>query len=417
MSYNRLFPLIENEQGRAFQLCQSRFRVACAGRRSGKTERAKRDGAKRSILHAKPWPGRYGFLAPTNQQARSIWWKDLKQMIPKALMIGSPRETDMTIQLITGTELVVCGLDKPARIEGSPWDEFFIDEIDDIKHPRQTWAEHLRPCLSDRLGKATFTGVPNQLGFLYDLKLKAMEDPENWSFFSWPSSEVLPAHEIEAARNELDPISFRQEYEASFETFGGRPYYGFDDDSIKSCPADVFRHGVLAAGLDFNVVPYLPATLIVHDGDTAYVIDEIDMPNGNTPAIAAEMREKWPELRNVYPDPTGAARKTSNVASKTDFVILREAGFNVYAHSRTMSVKDRITACNSRFCSAAGKRRLFVDPKCKKTIEALRRHQYKRDTMQPDDDYYVHRCDSLCYVVDYLWPKRDIYTGQGKATF
>ena len=56
---------------------QARIKVAPAGRRSGKTERAKRKLVKEALRN----PGEIYFAAaPTHDQAKKIWWRDLKLM-------------------------------------------------------------------------------------------------------------------------------------------------------------------------------------------------------------------------------------------------------------------------------------------------------------------------------------------------
>jgi len=112
----------------------------------------------------------------------------------------------------------------------------------------------------------------------------------------------------------------------------------------------------------------------------------------------------------VHPDPSGSARKTSS-RGKTDHDILREVGHMVKAPKSHTKVKDRNAVVNSMLRNAAGESKLFVDPKCKNTIEALAKHQYKGDSMQPNkEDGYDHITDALAYVIDYnysILPRAD----------
>ncbi|CAB4153881.1 hypothetical protein UFOVP635_36, partial [uncultured Caudovirales phage] len=73
-------------------------------------------------------------------------------------------------------------------------------------------------------------------------------------------------------------------------------------------------------------------------------------------------------------------------------------------------VRDRINAVNSRLRDSLGITHLFVNPKCKYTIEGLERQTYKEGTTQPDKDSgYDHQMDALGYLVDFLFPvRRDI---------
>jgi phage terminase large subunit len=86
---------------------------------------------------------------------------------------------------------------------------------------------------------------------------------------------------------------------------------------------------------------------------------------------------------------------------------LSNAGFQVRAPRKHDPVKDRINAINARFCNSDGVRRLFVDPKCKATIESLEKHSYKLGTVIPDKDKgHDHVFDALSYCIAYLYPIR-----------
>ena len=81
------------------------------------------------------------------------------------------------------------------------------------------------------------------------------------------------------------------------------------------------------------------------------------------------------------------------------------AGFIVKAPNSHTPVRDRINAVNSRLCASTGVRHLYVDPKCRYTIEGLERQTYKEGTSQPDKSSgYDHQMDALGYMVDYLFP-------------
>lgn len=97
-----------------------RFKVVPAGRRSGKTELAKRFIVQRALMPT-AFPDPHFFAAaPTWMQAKRIFWPDIKKLIPRKFMIGRPSESELMIRLVTGAEIYVVGLDKPERIEGQP---------------------------------------------------------------------------------------------------------------------------------------------------------------------------------------------------------------------------------------------------------------------------------------------------------
>ena len=57
--------------------------------------------------------------APTHQQARDIFWEDMKALVP-VQFVRAVRESDLTIHLVNGSHIRVAGLDKPQRVEGRP---------------------------------------------------------------------------------------------------------------------------------------------------------------------------------------------------------------------------------------------------------------------------------------------------------
>ncbi len=103
-----------------------------AGRRSGKTELAKRRlvvAIPRDTGFADP---RYFAAAPTRDQAKRIFWKDLKALIPSE-WVRRIYETELCITTIFSSEVWVVGLDKPQRIEGVAWDGGVLDEYANMR--------------------------------------------------------------------------------------------------------------------------------------------------------------------------------------------------------------------------------------------------------------------------------------------
>ena len=239
----------------------ARFKVVPAGRRSGKTERA-----KRNIIRAAMNPRGFKFddpqfacAAPTFNQAKSIYWKDLKRMIPTWMKVRTS-ETDLQIDLITGAMIRVVGMDKPERIEGSPWDGIILDEYANMKEG--AWEENVLPALTDRKGWAWLIGVPEGRNHYYDIYKNAcgpwnINQPKgDWDGFTWKSIEIMEPEEIERRRAQMDPLTFQQEYEASFINFAGQAYYPFREE-LHCAPLrqNYNPQAELIVCLDFNVDP------------------------------------------------------------------------------------------------------------------------------------------------------------------
>ncbi|CAB4137213.1 phage_term_2, phage terminase, large subunit, PBSX family [uncultured Caudovirales phage] len=380
----------------------TRFRVVVAGRRFGKTHLAIRE----LCYHAKEPDKEVWYVAPSYKMARQIVWRKLKNKLTDLNWVIKTNETELTIHLKNGSTISLKGADNYDSLRGVGLDFIVLDEFADIDEA--AWYETLRPTLSDKQGRALFIGTPKGIGnWAYEIYQATLEDPTHWRSYSFSTIDGgnVPEEEIEAAKRDLDERTFRQEYLATFETFTGRIYYAFDRQAntrkyIGNTP------DVIYIGLDFNIDP-MSAVVATRAGDTLHIIDEVRMFSSNTVEMVSEIKQRYPKSKVwVYPDPAGSQRKTS-AGGQTDITILANAGFVVKAPRVHTPVRDRINAVNSRLCDTIGIRRLFIDPKCKYTIEGLERQTYKEGSSQPDKESgYDHMNDALGYMVDYLFPVR-----------
>ena len=252
-----------------------RFPVVPAGRRSGKTERAKRFIARMAMAN----PGEKYFVgAPTYGQVKKMYWDDLKKLCFTSICERKPSETDLIIYLDNDTELHLIGFDKPERFEGIFWSGGIIDEIADIKP--EAWEANIRPALDtfnptrpDYQAWCWLIGVPDGLNHYYDMAQYAEHgnDPE-WALFHWKSSDILPAKTIEAAKRQMSAKQFKQEYEASFETASGRIYEDYSSDNYTT--ETIQSHEQLCWYHDFNYTP-LSSGIGVIRNNNVFLLDEI----------------------------------------------------------------------------------------------------------------------------------------------
>ena len=376
-----------------------RFRVVSAGRRFGKTFLSIRELAR----YARQPKQKVLYVAPTYRMAKSIAWDNLKARLIKLNWVKKINESDLNIILVNGTKISIRGADNFDSLRGLEFNFIIIDEAAMID-PR-AWTEVLRATVSNTQGDVLFISTPTgKSNWFYDLYQRHREDPDNWASFQYTSIEGgnIPLEEIEQARRDLSDKVFRQEFEASFESFIGRIAYNFDRDHnvIKIEDPDL---SVLHIGIDFNWNP-MTAAIHIRKDDTLLQFDEINMHSANTQDMCDEIKNRYPRSKVfVYPDPSGQARKTS-AGGQTDHSILANNGFIVKAPRKHNAVKDRINSYNSRLCSSDGERHLYIAPGCKHTIESLEKFSYKEGTQVPDKNGYDHMFDAASYCVDYLFP-------------
>lgn len=412
------------EQARYYH-SDHRFNIVPAGRRSGKTEIAKRRLVRRAVRGSDFDRPRYFYGAPTYGQVKRIAWEDLKRMVPREAMRGRPSESELTIPLWHGGELFLVGMDKPERIEGAPVDGGTLDEYANMKP--QAWGENVRPALSDRRGFCDLIGVPEGRNHYYDLWKKAEGEPE-WGRFHWKSADILPADEIAAARRDLDELTFQQEYEASFVNFTGRAYYTFSDANVKAVRHLYDPRHPIAFCLDFNVAPGVATVVqerVVEGKPVTCVIGEVWIPdNSNTPAVCRRLLSDWKNHAGnveVYGDATGGARGSAKVeGSDWDLAkrILRSGegdskGFGArvsfYVKSSNPAERARVNAVNTRSRNASGEIRLLVDPTHAPHVitdlEGVRMLEGGSGEIdKKHDPKLTHISDAFGYYVEYRFP-------------
>ena len=386
----------------------ARFKVSVCGRRWGKTQTA-----KAAILRAARIPRRLiWYVAPTYRMAKDIFWPEISEALPRA-WIRKINETLLEITLINGTKIQLKGADKPDTLRGVGLHYLVIDEAQDVKE--ETWLKVLRPTLASTGGHALIIGTPKSFNWLYDVYMMG-QDPAlrargEWASWQFPTitSPFIPAFEVEQARADMDEKSFKQEFEASFETMSGRVYYAFNRGlHVKACSFD--KKLPLWIGMDFNVDPM--SAIIMQpqkDARIIHVIDEIVLPSSSSAETAEEIeRRYWRQFSKitVYPDPAGAYR--SSARGESDLEVLREKGLKRFKYRKKHpKVTDRVNSVNRMLKAANGDVRLFIDPRCKRLIDSFEQTVYKLGSRDVDKGPgFEHPTDAIGYSLEFEFPVR-----------
>jgi phage terminase large subunit len=386
-----------------------RFKLLCSGRRFGKTYLC----IARLVAWAIENPGSLcWYVSQTYKSSKQIAWRQLRAMVPPEAY-SKKNESELSLELVNGSVISLKGAESADSLRGVSLSALIIDEAAYVK--QEAWDMVLRPALSDQGGPAWFITTPAGLNWFHDLWEQA-QDQEDWRTFSYTTIQGgnVPADEIEAARRTLDERTFRQEFLASFETLAGRVYPDFSDDNISEDIKDT--GGEILWGTDFNV-GIMAGVLASRVGDTMHIWDELAVKQSNTDEVCQMLKERFPDRRLIaYPDPTGSARKTS-AAGRTDHDIIRRYGFQCISPRAPWAVKDKINATNWMIRTADNHRKLFIHPRCKHTIKALKNVTYKEGA----DDYVIdksagieHWTDGLGYLV--LGAFNPLYQQAGKPT-
>ena len=418
--FNRWYPLIPHPVQLELINDNIRFKVVPAGRRSGKTERAKRFIIKQMILH----PGKYFIAAPTRQHVKQIYWDDLKEMCSFFTFINSDciRETELKIIVpYIQSSVTLVGLDVPQRFEGISWTGGIIDEIADI-HPN-AWGDNISPALdtlhpNGNKAWCWLIGVPDGFNHFFNLAEYARNsgDPD-WKLYHWKSADVLPPETIAAAKNRLSEKQFKQEYEASFETTSGRVYNDYSNNNhtfrtLKSSDQILWCH-------DFNFSP-MSSAICIREKENLFVVGEIILQSAVARQSALEFINKYQDHQNkdliLYGDPAGKAGEKHGHAS--DYIelekTLRENGWKVIRKVKNAApaIRDRQNAVRSKIATCDGNKSFFINPKLAPWCnDAMFKTQIKEgSSFQEQESPHQHVTTAIGYLIDMEWPVNSVHT-------
>lgn len=351
------------------------------------------------------------YVAPSYRMAKQIMWPELVESIPRA-WVKKYNETILTITLVNGTKIELKGADNPDSLRGVGIHYLVMDEVQDIDP--EAWTKVLRPTLASTGGHALFIGTPKAYNFLHQLwSLGQKEEARAWQSWQFPTitSPFIPLEEIEAAREDMDEKSFKQEFEASFETMSGRVYHAFDRKVHAKRELAFDPTLPIWIGQDFNIDPMSSVVFQKQRNGELWAIDEIVLPSSNTYELCDELeRRYWRYLDQItiYPDPAGAYR--GHQRGESDLDIFRERGFKRQKYRRKHPpVADRVNAVNRLLMSANGTVKMYVDPRCKHFINALEQTLYVPGSREVDKKAGVeHAADAGGYCIEFEFPTRKI---------
>jgi len=170
------------------------------------------------------------WVAPSFPIASMIW-RDLKHALRDAW--SAKNEVDRRIELGSGGSISVRSADNPDSLRGVGLDGVVIDEAAFCQ--QETWTEAMRPALADKQGWAMFISTPCGQNWFFDLWNRA-QTTDGMEAWQRPTSDnpIIPPSELEAAKLELGPFTFSQEFDAQFVSPEGALFKRDDIEIIDS---------------------------------------------------------------------------------------------------------------------------------------------------------------------------------------
>jgi hypothetical protein len=391
---------LDYQPRRAFMPFHERTeRWAClvAHRRAGKTVAAVNELVRAAAVCASAMP-LFAYIAPYRSQAKSVAWEYLKHYARPIL--ASVNESDLYVDLVNGARIRLFGADNADAMRGLGFDGLFLDEYADFKP--SVWGSILRPALSDKQGWCVFSGTPKGKNQFWDIYSTAQRIPSEWFCLELPASvsKLLPEGELSAAKAQLSPDQYMQEYECSFEAAILGAFYGTE-------MREATDQGRVTRVAYDNNVPVHTAWDLGYRDDTAvwfyqvirdevHIVDFYAISGANIDEIAENILAKPYNFGKHYL-PHDARAKTLAAAGKSVIEQLAvHFGINSLAIVPDLSVQDGIQAVRKVLPQC-----WFDADKCSEGIEALRQYQREYDEdkkafrQTPRHDWCSHPADAF----------------------
>ena len=250
------------------------------GRRWGKTTLAQElllapDEEHNGALHGYP----VAYCAPTYKMLMDFW-QEMTTLCTG--FIKSKNEQEKRIELYGGGVIDFWSLDAPDTIRGRKYKRVVLDEAALAQYLKYVWTQVIRPMLSDLQGDAFFLSTPKgKINYFYDL-FQNPDKYEDWAAWQMPTSTnpLIHASEIESARLQLDPVSFAQEYLASFITDELDAWAYSYDPAKHMGKTTLNKQREVYLSFDFNRNP-ITCGVFQHDGTQIRGIEQIKLRNSN----------------------------------------------------------------------------------------------------------------------------------------
>jgi hypothetical protein len=267
-----------------------RFRICCAGRRSGKSVLSRLIILKWALENV----GTYWIVSPSYKQAKMIHWNEIRKEIPREWILKT-NEVDLSITLKNGSIIELKGAENPDALRGVKLRGLIIDEIASIRNWGWLWSEVLRPTLTDYIAPCLFISTPkgfNHFYELYEVGQKPEGDYKSWRFTSY-DNPYISKEEVDNAKKELTEDTFHQEYMAEFRKHTGLVHKNWDRDIHLIDEFDVPREWIRGRGFDFGELNYTASVRIAIDNDDNWFIEKCYLNNsantkGHAEVILAE---------------------------------------------------------------------------------------------------------------------------------
>lgn len=404
----------------------NRFRVACCGRRWGKSLWAGHEITVRMFI-----PDSMNWICGPNyklgEKEFRVVFNDFKTLglLDRCAKQYNVNQGHMRIYFKDlNSTLEVVSAEKQDSLVGEGLDSVCMSEA--AKHKLSTWQMYIEPALSDKRGCADFPSTPQGFNWfkgLFDLGQTDEPEYQSWHAPTWTNAAMFPGgfndSEMTRIRNKVTQAYWRQEYGAEFTAFEGMIYPEFNiAKHVRKFNYNPFWKNWWT--FDFGFVdPFVCYDIMIDPSDRIWVWREYQVRGKNTydHCLALKHRpnpEGW-HVDSMAADPRGAD-EISIIQMMLGSVLANSVGWSlgVEAIGRALKIRDD------------GLPGLIIHPSCTELVRQLQilHHRETREghNAKPGQhDYDDHGPDALRYffneyvVLGGAGNLADVYAGYGKS--
>lgn len=377
-----------------------RYAVTVAHRRAGKTVARLNKIIKEAITG--PKDGRYGYLCPTYTQAKDIAWNYLKHYTSPLLEHGGTKnEAELSVTLPNGAIIRLYGAESYDRMRGLYFNGVALDEAQDI--PPVALTQVILPALADRKGWLDAAGTPKgRAGLLYDLKVMAENNPDEWYFQELKASQtgILPDDELDRLKKLMPPNEYDQEMECSFDAAVSGAYYAKEltkaenDGRITNVPHEPILEVHTAWDLGMSDATSIVFWQQTRSGEIR-IIDYYEASGHGLDHYIRVLKEKDYTYGKHYAPHDIQVRELGTGKSRLE--VAKTLGLT-FQLAPNISIIDGINAVRAMLPKC------YIDKRrCNTLIESLRLYREKRDdkrnvSLGPLHDWTSHAADCVRYM-------------------
>ena len=237
------------------------------------------------------------------------------------------------------------------------------------------------------------------------------ENPEEGSrVFEFPTAlnPYFPKDELARLKETLDPQSYKAMFEINWDTQPQNTIYNsFSEANVMQ---NAYRRELpVSVAIDWGFGHPTAALFMQYDErrDVVYVIDEIYKERTLLDDLYQQILAKKYNITQWYCDPAGLQTREQTAMSNVQWF---KEKYNVHFKWRRTNVVPGIALVRSYVMNSNGQRRLYVDEKCKHTIDEFKNYRFKERDGQTIDEPLKENDDALdalrYWFVNHIAPRQ-----------